>query len=160
LRAGNYEKYRSFGLWLVLFAFFAFSGPECHATIYKWTDENGKVHYSDQPPAAVKAEEMDVDSEPSATTNGLTDEQRQQKQKRLLDAFAKERADKKAAEEKVSKAAEERKIWCARAREELRQLKEATYLYDYDQTGEMVIYSKEAREKATQEQAARIDKNC
>ena len=101
-----------------------------------------------------------MDSRPSATTNDLSDEQRQQKQQRLLDASAKERADKKAAEEKVTKTVEQRTIWCARSRDELRQLKEATYLYDYDETGEMIIYSKEAREKATQEQEARIDKNC
>ena len=156
----NYPYFRSLVLSLALFALSGYFNSESQAAIYKWIDDNGKVHYSDQPPPASQAEEIDVDTAPSAPTNGLTDEQRQQKQQRLLDAFTKERADKKATEEKATKAAEERKSWCVRARDELRQLKEATYLYDYDESGEMIIYSKEAREQVAREQAARIDKYC
>ena len=134
--------------------------PETSAAVYKWVDENGKVHYSDKPPPQGEAQELDVESAPSTSTPALTDEQRLQKQQRLLDAFAKERADKKAEQEKLKKEKQERKIWCARARDELRQLKEAAYLYDYDESGEKVIYSKEAREKATREQEAQIKKYC
>ena len=32
---------------------FSHAGPDGH---YRWTDENGKVHYSDRPPAGVDAE--------------------------------------------------------------------------------------------------------
>ena len=130
------------------------------AAIYKWTDENGKVYYSDKPPPAGQAEELEVDSEPSAATRGLSDEQRRQKQQRLLDAFAKERADKASAQDKADKEAEELNIWCARAKDELRQLNEATYLYNYDETGEKVIFSDEAREQATRDQEKKISKYC
>ena len=61
-----------------------FSSTLSHAGVeghYRWTDENGKTHYSDRPPAGVKAELIKFStskksstksSEPSATT--ATDE--------------------------------------------------------------------------------------
>jgi hypothetical protein len=40
---------------VVLFALVAFAVPPAHAATYKWTDEDGKVHYSDKaPPEAPK----------------------------------------------------------------------------------------------------------
>ncbi|MGL5004491.1 MAG: DUF4124 domain-containing protein, partial [Casimicrobium sp.] len=43
---------RNFSLGLVALAVLAAS-PACFAQLYKWTDENGKVHYSDTvPPTA------------------------------------------------------------------------------------------------------------
>ncbi len=33
--------------------------------IYKWTDEYGKIHYGDSPPASVIAEEVTVDAAPT-----------------------------------------------------------------------------------------------
>ena len=67
----------------------------------------------------------------------------------MLDAFTKERQEKEAEQAKLEEEQKERRIWCARAKDDLRELKEASYLYDYDDSGEKVVYSKEAREKAT-----------
>jgi glutaredoxin-like YruB-family protein len=33
-----------------------------HAGVYKWTDANGKVHFSDKPPATEKVEEIKIPS--------------------------------------------------------------------------------------------------
>tara|TARA_Y100000588_G_scaffold339903_1_gene382910 strand:+ start:1044 stop:1355 length:312 start_codon:yes stop_codon:yes gene_type:complete len=41
-----------------------------HAAIYKWTDENGMVHYSDRLPAE-DAEQLDVDTGASGTGPSL-----------------------------------------------------------------------------------------
>lgn len=128
--------------------------------IYKWVDDQGKVHYSDKPPAQSDTQEMDVKSDPAAGTPGLNDDQRRQKQQRVLDAFAKERAEKEAERAKLAEEKKEQKEWCASARNELREIQEAGFLYDYDENGEKVIYSKEARAKATGDLEGRISKNC
>ena len=135
------------------------SGPASGA-IYKWVDENGKVHYSDQPPPEESSEELDIESDSSSTTPSLTDEEHRQKQQRLLDAYAKERADKKAERAKVAEEDEKLRVWCARAKDELRLMKQAGYLYDYDESGQKIIYSKEKRESATRAYAAEIEEKC
>lgn len=48
---------RSALVWLVLLALFA-STSVVAQTVYKWTDEKGVVHYSDQPPPASQASEQ------------------------------------------------------------------------------------------------------
>ena len=95
------------------------------AAIYKWVDENGKVHYSNKPPPEEDTQEMEIESDPGAGTSTLTDEERREKQQRLLDAFEKERGEKEAAQAKAEQEKKERKIWCARAKDDLRELKEA-----------------------------------
>ncbi|GLP97594.1 DUF4124 domain-containing protein [Paraferrimonas sedimenticola] len=42
---------------LVLFAVISFASS---AAVYRWVDENGKVHYSDEPEKGVKAEQIEV----------------------------------------------------------------------------------------------------
>jgi hypothetical protein len=38
-----------------------------HADVYRWVDENGTVHYSNEtPPAGVKATKVDIEAEPRA----------------------------------------------------------------------------------------------
>ena len=135
------------------------SGPALGA-IYKWVDENGKVHYSDQPPPEESSQELDIESDSSSTTPSLSDEEHRQKQQRLLDAYAKERADKKAERAKAAEEDEKLRVWCARAKDELRLMNQAGYLYDYDESGQKIIYSKEKRESATRAYAAEIEEKC
>ena len=129
------------------------------AAVYKWVDENGKVHYSDKPPAD-NATEMDVETGGDSSGPTLTETQRKAKQQRLLEAFEKERQDKQAAEAQAKKEKQEREAWCRRAREELAQMRSAGYLYEYDDDGNKVILSDEGRAQATREYQREIDKYC
>lgn len=149
---------RRLGCGLLLGLVFALPGP-ASAGIYKWVDENGKVHYSDKPPAA-GAEEMDVKVEPSGSPAGVSDAERREKLKRLLDAFDKERAEKKALAEEASEEKRVKAEECARMRDELTELKEAGYLYDYDEAGNKVIFTQEERAKATAEYEEAYAKHC
>lgn len=134
----------------------------CHpvfAAVYKWVDENGKVHYGDHPPAE-NTQQMKLKAGPAPSKTPDTDEERRKKQKRLLDAFAKERADKKAAQAQAETEEKQRGQWCAKARDDLAEIRSASYVYDYDKDGNQVVYSKEAREKATRDYEKRIKKFC
>lgn len=160
LHGGRLISWPAWVLLMLVIYFGLWSTPTVGA-IYKWVDENGKVHYSDQPPPEEEdSQEIDIESNSSSPTPTLTDEEHRQKRKRLLDAYSKERADKEAEQAKTAAAEEKRRIWCARANDELRQMKQAGYLYDYDESGQKVIYSKEKRETATRQYAAEIEENC
>jgi len=47
-------------LFLIIF-FFAFI-PSASSQIYKWTDENGTIRFSDSPPAGIKVQKIQADS--------------------------------------------------------------------------------------------------
>ncbi|MDX1519812.1 MAG: DUF4124 domain-containing protein, partial [Gammaproteobacteria bacterium] len=50
-------KYLSLILLLIL-------GTAARADVYKWTDENGRVHYGDRPSVEHEADEIQVDAAP------------------------------------------------------------------------------------------------
>ncbi|MEH6588739.1 MAG: DUF4124 domain-containing protein [Halioglobus sp.] len=61
-RRGNSVLLRGFrGLLFFLVIFSAAS----HAQVYKWVDENGKVHFGDSPPEAANAQAVDLPAGPS-----------------------------------------------------------------------------------------------
>lgn len=138
---------------------FSLATPTHAAGIYKWVDENGKVQYSDKPPAS-GAEEMDVKVEPTGSATQVSDAERRDKLKRLLDAFDKERAEKQALAEEASEEKRAKAEECAGMRDELAELKGASYLYDYDEAGNKVIFTKEERAKATAEHEEAYAKHC
>jgi len=129
------------------------------AEIYKWVDEAGRVHFGDRPPAE-GAEPVELDVSPAPAAPAPSDAERAEKRRRLLEAFAKERAEKEAAIEQAKQEKAERAANCARARERLRKVREATYLYDYDESGNRVIFSDEQREEATRQAKAEVERWC
>lgn len=44
----------------LLLTFFTMSSAPVSAEIFRWVDENGKIHFSDKPPANGKAETMEL----------------------------------------------------------------------------------------------------
>ena len=78
---------------LVLFSLTA------NAEIYKWTDENGKVHFSDKP-IGEKSETLDIKVKPSAPVSAKSRDERKQRADQYLRARQEERAeaDKKQKE--------------------------------------------------------------
>ena len=66
------------------------------AEIYRWTDENGQVHYGERPPQD-KAERIDLPQGPVSSPTPAADEaERRVRRQRMLDAFSHKREQKKA----------------------------------------------------------------
>jgi hypothetical protein len=113
------------------------------AALYKWTDAQGHVVYSDQPPNAdVKTEQLRA-APPPANPNAA-------KELAQRDAdFKKRKADAEAATAKAAKeqaTSEQRKESCAQARGNLKQLTESQLaLYRYNEKGEREIMDDDAR---------------
>jgi Domain of unknown function (DUF4124) len=101
------------------------------ADLYKWTDENGKIHYSDQPPSSsVKRPEtikQPKGSTPAPAAAGdstkpaagpkTAAEQEMEFRKRRLEA-----AEAEAKAEKDAQAAEEKKRNCERSKAQVASL--------------------------------------
>jgi Skp family chaperone for outer membrane proteins len=113
------------------------------ATLYKWTDAQGRVVYSDQPPQAnVKTEQL-RGAPPPANPNAA-----KELAQREAD-FRKRQADAAAASAKAGKAQAsdaQRAEGCAQAKGELKQLAESQLaIYRYNEKGEREVMDEDAR---------------
>jgi hypothetical protein len=117
------------------------TGPLAAAKLYKWTDANGEVHYSDQPPPAnVKGPVKETQRKPSAApppaaegdakpTGGpkTPQEQEAEFQQRRVEAAEKDAADRKAQEEQQT-----RRKNCEQAKQHVAQLQSGVRITRYD----------------------------
>lgn len=118
------------------------------ADLYKWTDETGKVHYSDQPPpSTVKKPETIKQPKPAATSPAAAAEggkaakaapktaaeQEMEFRKRRLEA-----AETEAKAEKDAQAAEEKKRNCERSRAQVASLETGGRITRYGPNGEQI----------------------
>ncbi len=126
------------------------------AEIYKWVDEDGKVHYGDKP--VENASEVSVDTSKKGHMNpGAA---RQDMQRRLVDAYDEDRQKKNEEQDKSRKQKKKLQAQCTRARDKLRRIMQASSLYDLDKDGNRVTLSKEQRLSSTQSLREHIRKNC
>ena len=124
------------------------------AEMYKWTDEDGKVHYTDQPPpaAARKSETIKASKVPHATTpaaapgdatgkppaaatgpKSVSDQEMEFRKRRL------QQAENEAKAQKDAQAAEEKKRNCQRAQEQVAAYERGGRIGRYGPNGEQVF---------------------
>lgn len=115
------------------------------AEVYKWVDEQGKVHYGDRPMAG--AQSMRLREVPKVTP--MPDE-REQKRERLLQVLDEQRQEKREEAETQKKRKEERERNCNLAKDQLRNYEQAGYIYEIDKKGNRVIYDEEKKAAAVQ----------
>ncbi len=126
------------------------------AEIYKWVDENGKVHYGDKPNESAK--EITVDTSRKGHVN--TGEFREEKRRKLVDAMSEDRIRESEAKEKQRKKKQKQKANCARAKDKLRRMVNAGSLYDLDKDGNRVTLSKDERKKSTEQFRKQLEQYC
>jgi hypothetical protein len=127
------------------------------ATLYKWTDANGRVVYSDQPPPP-NVKSTTVTAPPPGDPNAL---------KELLqkDAEARQRKAQRAeAETKAAQAdanAQTRREQCVQVRGQIGQLSASQELaYRYNDKGERVVLDDAARRASRERMQAWVRENC
>jgi len=137
-----------------------------HAQVYKWVDENGKTHYSDQPPLSSNVQKeqrlkihsvptpvssLDADDENGANTRTLADER--------LD-FDKRRQERleKEAEKKANAAQNKQK--CVDAQSKLRVFLESPRLRMPDGQGGLVYIDDDVRQQKINEVNKEIATYC
>jgi len=127
--------------------------------VYKWVDEQGRVHYGERPPASSQSQEMQLKQQP---TQGLSVDEpsREEQQQRLLRAFEEERAQKEEAKQKSKAEAAERERNCGRARDRLTRYQRSGFIYDIDQQGNRRILNDAEREATMREAEAAVRHWC
>jgi hypothetical protein len=101
------------------------------ADVYRWVDEDGRVHFGDRPPPG-SAERIAVPVAP-APDAGLKD--RRLKRRRLLDAFEEERQLQEQAAKEAAQEAERRGQYCRQAQDRLRGIEASRRVYELDENG-------------------------
>jgi uncharacterized protein DUF4124 len=112
--------------------------------LYKWTDAQGIVHYSDQPPPpnvkqtvtvkprtpAAPTAAPEAEGAPAAVPKTHVEQDAEFNRRRV------EAAEKQAAEKKVAKEAEEKRKNCELAKAQLARVQSGTRITRYNENGE------------------------
>ncbi len=128
------------------------------AGVYRWTDAQGHVHYSDRPQSP-DAEEIRIQSKPSDTGGNKREEVQKQLEEKLQGHAERREAVKETAHEKDTLKIE-KATNCKTARERMDTIKKAQYLYEQLEGGEQRVYSDEERAQAEIEAQEEVRKWC
>ena len=128
--------------------------------IYKWTDENGNVHYEDRPSGAASEERLRIsyNRTDSAAVNQRI-QARLDRQTERDEARSVAEAEQQEAAEKAAAAAEREKS-CERARARLETYLQSRRLYRTDDKGERVYLDDAERQEARQKAEEQITEFC
>lgn len=128
--------------------------------IYKWTDDDGNVHYEDRPSGAATEQRL-------ALSYGRTDSSAVQKrvQARIDGQVAREEARASAADaataaEEARAEAERNKQKCEKYRAQMQTMLQSRRLYREDSDGERVYLDDEQRQEARQRVEEMIAETC
>lgn len=125
--------------------------------VYKWTDDNGNVHYGDRPPAGSEQHEMQLRRTPAVDPDVNI---RQQRTARLLESFAAEREEKQAKRAALVERKKDREARCAQARETQQKYENSAFIYTRDAAGERVILDDDAHAEAMADARSAVDTWC
>lgn len=135
-----------------------FASTFANAGVYKWTDKEGNVHYSDQPMPQEKATELIINTKPGSGIAVSSDKKKARDQ--LLEEFKEDREARKKKRDDKRVAQKKLKKQCTRARDALRRHREASAVYKLNSKGERIFYSKEKRAKRERVFNKAIKKHC
>lgn len=135
-------------------------GGVAASDIYKWTDENGNVHYEDRPSGAATEQRLAMTY--SRTNSGAV--QSGVEARRERDAARQEARnaadEEKQAAEAAQAEAEAMKKKCADYRRQLQTMTQAQRLYRLGEDGERTYLDDEQRQEARQKAEQLIAENC
>lgn len=145
----------AFALMLVLLA----AGSTATGQIYKWTDEEGNVHFGDTP-VGTEAEKVAIQSR---RTNA---ERVQAEQEARASAAAKAAEEEAAAtpqgptEEEIQARVAERAKKCETYRERLTRFVRSRRIYTEDENGERVYMNEEEMQAAREKVENQVQEYC
>jgi len=132
------------------------SFPQIQAEVYRWVDENGKVHYGDRKPKKNKAE--DVSEDVSKTNIDKSQEEAAKMEKIFARETDAERKYKQKQAKKQQAAQKEQEKRCKKARKYLKTIQGPVYFVDKE--GREFNISEKERAARVTEMKTLIRKNC
>ncbi len=134
--------------------------PTLASEIYKWTDENGNVHYGDVPSGNPTEERLDIGykrSDNSAIRSRV--EERQEREANGRKAAEEREKEKQSAAEEAA-AEEQKQKQCEDSRARLQSYLSARKLYREDANGERVYLDEAGIDEARQRAEEAIAEYC
>jgi len=132
------------------------------ATVYKWVDEDGQVHYGSRAEHK-NAKEIEIKNRYIDSGNSsapLSAQERVDKQKRFLNALDAENKSISDEKRKKKEQAELKITRCNASRDQLRRYENSGALYDLDEKGNRILLNKKQYEQAMKQARARVEKWC
>lgn len=125
------------------------------AGVYKWTDTDGNVHYSDRSSKSAEKLQVKASEKQDAGMN-----KRRDSRDRLLSVLEEERNEKKrekaiSVKDKVTKQAN-----CIKAQDDLQQYQTASYLYTLDEDGTRKVLEGEEYAEAMRQAETAVSLWC
>ncbi|MFV8780860.1 DUF4124 domain-containing protein [Microbulbifer sp. SA54] len=142
------------GKGLALLIVLAASLPAAAGELYRWVDDEGKVHFGDRPPLEAKAEAVGSQLKPL----NRADAPRQQTlpDRHRADQIERDYQDQKR--QQLQSQQRQRQAACSRAQRSLRILKGPVYFVDAE--GNKSTISEREREQRARELEAQIRQSC
>jgi len=122
--------------------------------IYRWTDEDGRVHFGDRPV------HMDAEKVKGAAAGDPETVQRLQHQQELLNDYQQQRGDKKAESVTAISEQKDRAAKCDKAKGQLNRYQNARFLYKKTDDGEREVLSDSERKAAETKAQAQVTRFC
>lgn len=146
---------------IVLLTLTLLAGHAWARQVYKWVDENGKVHYGDAP-TGDKTETLNVQSAPPSGSGNLGSESKETL-KAVSEQMLKkkeERLKKKETDTAEKKHQDEVNAECKNLNDHLKNLQEGLRIVQRDAKGEMVFMDDTQRAEDIKSTQARIKERC
>lgn len=147
---------------LALIAMLFWVMPLCHAEVYKWVDENGRVHFSDTPRDGVQ-QGIPVKSHTpeQKKTQQEIEQQRREKTNKLLHALGEERRIKREKEAKAKQERQQRERECNSMRNDLADMERGGVVYyDLKENGKRDYWSDDKLKRRISELRETIANRC
>ena len=141
-----------FALMLTVAVTLTASGFALSGEIYKWTDEEGNVHYEDRPLGGAATERVAIVSRATNSSNVQASIDARRDRVAARDEAKAQRAEAESEAAKAQAEAEDRKQKCSQARARMENYLQSQRLYREDENGERSYLDEkqilEARAKA------------
>ncbi len=130
------------------------------ASVYKWVDAQGNVHYSDRPPEG-EAQIVDIISSPSSHPRATARSSGEQKQRQAqAQADGKQKADQTTQQAVNADVAKSRAKQCEEAKERYRVAIDSHKLYKMGKNGEREYLSEAELSQARLDARRTLDESC
>ncbi|GAB2513749.1 DUF4124 domain-containing protein [Microbulbifer agarilyticus] len=130
------------------------NNPAMAGELYRWVDENGKVHFGDRPPVEAKAESLEGQLKPvnSADPTRRQDFPNNTRKNQIDQEYAARKQAEKAKQQRAQQKA------CDYARKQLKILQGPVYFVDAE--GNESTISERQRVEEARKLEAQIRRNC
>ncbi len=158
MRKPRYLRFAS----IILFFGFSVTAADVKSEVYKWTDENGKTHYSDKPIDS-KSQKLRMSRQPSNEEVSQAKERARSvvsHQRKVQEIANEEAEDRKQEEYKLDAKEKKRQAFCAKATRQIRLLGRGRATYFENKDGSRKYLSDKDKNKSIAEYQAEMKKRC